>query len=304
MKGFSTVILTVGLALLVGCGKRGTHTDQFELVIGSRGHTAGKFNRPRGIFYDEPRKLLHVVDWDGRIQSFTKEGAFRGSWIMPKVEKGKPEDLCVTPEGTILVTDTHYSRILEFTVTGKVLNEFGSYGHGYGEFIYPVGICMDKDGNIYVSEYGDNNRIQKFDRKGKFIMDMGNYGQKPGEFVRPSGIAIGPDNNLYVTDGVNHRVQVFTLDGKFLKVIGKQGTEPGDLRYPYDIVFRGDQMLVLEFGNQRVQQLKMDGTPVKMFGRGGSGDGEFASPWRFCVAGEDVYVSDTNNFRVVKLKGF
>lgn len=294
----------VFVGVLAGCNEGSGHTDQFELVIGSRGHSSGKFNRPRGIFYDKPRKLLHVVDWDGRIQSFTKDGQFRGSWIMPEVEKGKPEDLCVTAEGTILVTDTHYSRIMEFTVTGKVLNEFGSYGHGDGQFIYPVGICVDKEGYIYVSEYGDNNRIQKFDRQGTFMMDMGNYGQKPGEFVRPSGIAIGPDNNLYVTDGVNHRVQVFSLDGKFIKVIGKQGTAPGEFRYPYDIVFRGDQMLVLEFGNQRVQQLTMEGAPVKMFGRGGSGDGEFASPWRFCVADNDVYVSDTNNFRVVKLKGF
>ena len=166
MKGLLKYISAFCLLLLVACNEGGSN-DTFSLVIGSRGHTAGKFNRPRGIFYDKPRKRLHVIDWDGRVQSFTKDGKFRSSWIMPKVKKGKPEDLCLTPEGTILVTDTHYSRIMEFTISGTVVNEFGTYGSANGEFIYPVGICMDNDGNIYVSEYGDNNRIQKFDRKGK-----------------------------------------------------------------------------------------------------------------------------------------
>ncbi len=295
-----SVLLT--LLFLVGCGARDEKkSNEFDLTIGSRGHTSGLFNRPRGIRWDQEAELLHVVDWDGRVQSFTLDGRFRGSWIMPEVEIGKPEDLWVTKEGTILVTDTHYSRVMEFTRTGEEVRRWGSYGGGPGQFIYPVGICMDEDDFVYISEYGDSNRVQKFTRTGEFVASFGGFGSDFGEFQRPSGIAIGPDGNLYVSDAVNHRIQVLSRDGEFLRTIGKQGRKPGEFSYPYDVDFRNGKLLVLEFGNHRVQELEPDGTPLRMLGGPGNGDGEFASPWRFCVAEGRIYVSDTNNCRVVRL---
>lgn len=303
VRRFVSLTIIIFTALYLGCRKEPVAQRKFELIIGRRGHQMGEFNRPRGIFYDVPRDLLHVVDWDGRIQSFTRDGEVRGCWLMPEVKKGKPEDLCVTKEGTILVTDTHYSRIMEFTVTGKEIRRFGSYGGGKGQFIYPVGICMDDEENIYVSEYGDNNRVQKFTRKGRYLLSMGSFGNGKDQFQRPSGIAIGPDKNLYVTDGVNHRIQVFSLDGRHIRSIGKQGGKLGEFRYPYDVAFRGNEMLVLEFGGNRIQKMTLAGKGLETFGMPGSGDGQFASPWRFCVTTEnEIYVSDTNNYRVVKVK--
>ncbi len=291
----------LAFVLLAGCRPEpAAAPTRFELVIGSRGHTAGKFNRPRGIYYDADSDRLFVVDWDGKIQKFTGDGKFRGSWMMPEVELGKPEDLCLTAEDTLLVTDTHYSRILEFTRRGKEVRRFGSYGDGDGQFIYPVGICTDREGFIYVSEYGDNNRVQKFTRTGEFVASFGGFGSAPGKFQRPSGIAIGPDGHLYITDAVNHRLQVFTLAGEFVRVIGKQGKGLGELTYPYDIDFRGETMYVLEFGNNRVQKMTPAGEGLAVWGSLGSGDGEFSSPWRFCVTAEHIFVSDTNNFRVTK----
>ena len=300
--------VTVGLLtffmLIISCNngnQKNKDQDSFDFIIGSRGHSSGKFNRPRGICWDEKNGLIYVVDWDGRIQKFTLDGQFRGYWIMPEVKKGKPEDLCLTKDGNILVTDTHYSRIVQFTPDGEVIDMFGSYGKGDGEFIYPVGICVDELENIYVSEYGDNNRVQKFDKYGKFIKSFGGFGDQPGEFQRPSGMAIGPDKNLYVTDGVNHRVQVFDLDGNLIKIIGSYGKKLGELNYPYDIDFKDGFMYILEFGNNRVQKLTTDGKGLAVWGQAGNGDGQFHNPWRFCTVADSLYISDTNNFRVVKI---
>ena len=104
-----------GLALtpLAGCN-RSPSSGGFSLVIGQHGHTSGRFYKPRGIEVFAPERRLYVVDWDGRIQSFDFDGTFRSSWIMPEVKNGKPEDLCFTPDGHMLVADTHYHRILEF----------------------------------------------------------------------------------------------------------------------------------------------------------------------------------------------
>src|SRR5690606_23788745 len=134
----------------------------FERIIGEAGHGPGRFNRPRGICFEPDQRRLFVVDWDGRIQKFSPRGKLLGHWMMPDVKKGKPESLTLTRHGTLLVADTHYSRIVEFDYDGSFLGSFGTYGREPGQFIYPVGICVDKRDQIYVSEYGENDRIQKF----------------------------------------------------------------------------------------------------------------------------------------------
>lgn len=292
--------LLLVLLALGGCGKRAP-AGHFALVIGSEGHTSGHFNRPRGVYFDTPHDLLYVVDWDGRIQKFTGAGEFRASWIMPLIEKGKPEDLCIGANGNLLVTDTHYSRIVEFTPGGDLVRTFGSYGKGPGQFIYPVGIAVDKQGNIYVSEYGENDRIQKFSADGVFLSSWGSFGPAPGQFQRPSGICISDDDQLYVADGVNQRIVVYDLNGKLLRTIGGPGSAPGQFNYPYDVAVRGDTLYVLEYGSHRVQKLTRAGQPLASFGVAGTGDGQLNSPWRFAPAPDGLYVSDTQNMRVVKI---
>jgi DNA-binding beta-propeller fold protein YncE len=49
----------------------------------------------------------------------------------------------------------------KFTGSGVFVTKWGSYGHGEGEFSVPYGVAVDKNGNVYVAEEG-NNRIQKF----------------------------------------------------------------------------------------------------------------------------------------------
>ena len=293
--------LAAVLVLVAGCGGEPGTDGRFELVVGSRGHTAGKFNRPRGITHHPGENVVFVVDWDGRIQKFTLDGAFRASWIMPKVEKGKPEDLCVGGNGNLLVADTHYSRVVEFSTDGTIVRMFGQYGRKPGEFIYPVGICRDDKNDVYVSEYGENDRIQKFSPEGEFLLEWGSFGTEPGQFQRPSGIAFAAGTGIFVADAVNHRVQLFSPDGELVRVIGKEGTGPGEFRYPYDVSVKGKTLYVLEYGNHRVQKMTFEGKPLGTVGRPGRGDGELASPWRCAAVADALYVSDTENNRVVKL---
>jgi DNA-binding beta-propeller fold protein YncE len=107
---------------------------------------------------------------------------------------------------------------------------FGSYGKGPGQFIYPVGICNDSAGNIYVSEYGENDRVQKFDSDGRWLQAWGDFGDAPGFFRRPSGMDCSDAPQIYVADAVNHRLQVFDTSGTLIRLIGGQGTEPGLFR--------------------------------------------------------------------------
>ena len=46
-----------------------------------------------------------------------------------------------------------------YSSDGHFITSFGTEGKRRGEFNYPTDIAIDKDGKIYVTEYG-NHRVQ------------------------------------------------------------------------------------------------------------------------------------------------
>ncbi|MEQ8192647.1 MAG: hypothetical protein ABRQ39_32075, partial [Candidatus Eremiobacterota bacterium] len=93
----------------------------------------------------------------------------------------------------------------------------GSKSPNYRQFNiddYKADIAVDRDGNIYVQDYG-NYQIQKYDSNGKFLIKWGGKGSINGNFNGLGGIAVDLDNNIYAVDG-NKRIQKFTCKGKFI----------------------------------------------------------------------------------------
>src|SRR5687767_2761845 len=73
-----------------------------------------------------------------------------------------------------------------------------AYDNGPGKFMRPVGLVIDSNDVIYVSDSG-SSRIQCFTLKGTFIDMIGSAGVKDGQFCSPEGLAIGPsDDSIYV----------------------------------------------------------------------------------------------------------
>jgi hypothetical protein len=95
-------------------------------------------------------------------------------------------------------------------------------------FYMPAAVTVDKAGNIYVLDSG-NNRLQKFSADGKFLASFGRFGQGPGEFIYPSWLAIDSSGNLYVSDPHNRRLQILGPDGKDLKTIKFADLEMGNI---------------------------------------------------------------------------
>ena len=84
-----------------------------------------------------------------------------------------------------------------------------------GQFNNPAGVAVASDGNVYVSDPG-NDRIQKFTPTGVFVTKWGTYGTGDGEFSYPQGVAVASDGSVYVADESNHRIQKFTSGGVFV----------------------------------------------------------------------------------------
>lgn len=242
------------------------------------------------------------LDTAGRVLTFGLDGTVKRRWSMPDTKIGKPEGVSVLRDGKVVVCDTHYHRVVIFEPDGQVAQIFGKEGPGPGEFIYPVAVTKDAQENLYIAEYGSNDRVQKFTRDGKFLLSFGTFGTKPGQFQRPSGVA-WHDGKIYAADAFNNRIQVFTDDGKFVEVLDAKEHALG-LRLPYDIKVGTDQALyVIEYGGGRISKISLDGKLLGRFGKQGSGAGEFATPWGLAVdAKGNVYVADTGNRRIVEVQ--
>jgi ABC-type Fe3+/spermidine/putrescine transport system ATPase subunit/sugar lactone lactonase YvrE len=291
------LLLVLGLA---ACGdERVPELPVQELGIWQMPPDGRKVPAPRSLCVTAGNEVV-VLDTSGRVLVLDSSGQLLRRWSMPEVEAGKPEGVCVLADDRIVVCDTHYHRLVIFSPAGEIVDTFGSYGTGPGEMIYPVGVTADPSGDLFVCEYGANDRVQKLTADGKPIIQLGSFGTGVGQLQRPSGLA-WHDGKLYVADAVNNRIEVF--DGSSGAHLGTLGLPEDqiDLYLPYDIVAGNEGVLwVIEYGAGRVSKLGINGRLLGRFGRSGTGVGELATPWGITTDRQGrLLVADTGNRRIV-----
>ena len=180
--------------------------------------------------------------------------------------------------------DSKSDPIMQFSPEGKVVKSFGG-----GMFIWPHGLDVDRDGNVWVTDAVADNRTPKGDKRGqvvikfspdgKVLMTLGTPGQSGSDsahFNSPSDVVIAPGGDIFVADGHNengnNRVVKFSKEGKFIKAWGKTGWGPAEFRTLHAIAMdsRG-RIFVGDRGNNRIQIFDQEGksltTPWTQFGK-------------------------------------
>ena len=178
----SLTVVTICL-LLGGCIE--APVDSVAEVWGRKGLDDGRFIKPRAITIDQSDRL-HIIDMTSRIQTFDRLGQLNSFWKTPECTNGKPCGISILRDGRIAVPDTHYFRVLFYTPDGELLSDQtigGTNGRGEGEFGFLTDVAEDSAGNLYVSEYGDFDRIQKFNADGDYLCSLGTHGTENGNFL-------------------------------------------------------------------------------------------------------------------------
>jgi sugar lactone lactonase YvrE len=177
--------------------------------------------------------------------------------------------------------------VLKFDASGRLLSSFGK-----GMFVFPHGIHVDRDGNVWVTDGQDNlprrppnqpdaplppmpltvigHQVYKFSPEGKLLLTLGKPGgNQPGQpadpasFFQPNDVITYPNGDILVAEGhsdaatATARLVRFDKTGKFLREFGRRGSGPeGEFLQPHGLAFDSKgRLFVADRSNDRIQIL-------------------------------------------------
>lgn len=239
---------------------------------GEHGHAEGQLDRPSGIAFDAEENLYVADTRNHRIQKFTKDGRFLFAWGRFGGGEGEfnmPWGIAVDDEGAVYVADWRNDRVQKFDAEGRFGFVIGqprdaagadadaaadpttcpfpdwlARGHvseadgvraraAKGVLSRPSGVAVDRDGDIYVADWG-NNRVQLFNAEGRYVQQFLGDGtlsrvgreyllanamplrlremvdlEQQKWFKSPISVRVDDAGHMYVPDYGCHRIQIY-----------------------------------------------------------------------------------------------
>jgi len=312
-----TVVLTTALISIVAVGVLAVQQSRSAYAQtaapNARG-TAAVGNPITGEGLPNPAPIV-TRNW-GQLPAGRKWGTTAGIAIDPMDDNVWAYERCgagTAGGGPVDCDNNTVDPIFKFDrKTGAVLANFGK-----GVMVTPHGIAVDRQGNVWVTDFAGNkagtkgHQVHKFSPKGEQLLSLGiagKPGNADGQFNQPSAVIVGPDGSIYVADGhdaqgmitanavaegikrgATSRISKFSPDGKFIKSWGGIGVRHGEFRTPHALAFdsRG-RLWVADRGNHRIEIFDQNGTYLEsryMFGR----------PSGLFIKGNAVYVIDSES---------
>ncbi len=249
---------------------------------------------------------------------------------------GYPVGLAFDPSGNLYIAERDANDVRKVDTNGIITTVAGVAGGGFAgdggpatqaSLNGPHGIAVDRSGNLYIADYG-NNRIRMVTASTGIITTIagsntigfaGDGGPATkATFWFPTGIAVDSSGNVYIADTYNHVIRKISTSGMISTVAGSnQGGYGGDngpatkaeLAAPQGVTLDASGNLYIgDTANQRIRYVNASGIITTIAGTsttGFGGDGglatsaTFGNPVGVAVdASGAVYVADLNNGRV------
>jgi sugar lactone lactonase YvrE len=178
--------------------------------------------------------------------------------------------------------------VLKFDAKGNLVRSFGQ-----GLFVFPHGIHVDREGNVWVTDGQDNfprrargaaadsplppmpsriigHQVYKFSPDGKLLLTLGKAGGNrpnepadPSSFYQPNDVITNAAGEIFVAEGhgaTHARIAKFDRTGKFIKAWGSRGSGPGEMDQPHALAFDSKgRLVVADRSNNRLQIFDQDG---------------------------------------------
>ena len=194
--------------------------------------------------------------------------------------------------------------VFQFDKRGNILTQFGA-----GMFVWPHGIDVDPDGNIWVADArgneGRGHQVIKFSPEGAVLLRLGTAGvagRSRTTLDQPNDVLVAPNGDIFVADGHpangNNRIVKYSSDGRYLMEWGETGSNPGEFRTPHALAMDANGLLYVgDRSNRRIQVFEQDGTFVRDFYNMGRASGITIHNNRLYVADSESSYARNPGFR-------
>ncbi|CAF4007292.1 unnamed protein product [Adineta steineri] len=275
------------------------------------GNQLNQLSQPRGIYVDDDHQTVYIADWLNHRIVVWKYRAKSGQVVAGGNGYGNRSDQLYFPtdvivdkkNNSLIICDQGNRRVVRWsrqnsTIGETIISDIDCYG-----------LTMDKNGDLYVSDYMKNEvRRWKQEEKEEIIVAGGNgKGNHLNQLNCPTYIFVDEDHSIYVSDCDNHRVMKWTKRAKGVVVAGGngQGNSLTQLSYPRGVaVDQLGNVYVADYDNHRVMRW-CEGSKEGSIVVGGNGKGEQSNQFNcptglsFDVQG-NLYVVDHGNARIQK----
>lgn len=198
-------------------------------LVGVTGAT--RLERPVAIAAADDGQLYVVDAIHEAVVVFDKDERFTLSLHIPKL---KPSGIAIFGDRLYISDMARQQVLIVDRRSGKELGAIGSVGDEDGQFRLPLGVSVDKAGDVYVSDMM-RCRVQKFTGDGKFLATVGEQGDHAGGFARPKHLAVDSEGIMYVVDSGFQNVQMFNDKFQLLMHFGAAGEFPGAMNLPVGV---------------------------------------------------------------------
>jgi len=215
---------------------------QFKLGTGD-----GEFTHPGAIAVDSSGKVYVVDSGADKIKIYNSDGSYdsefggygsgNGQFNFPTsiaVDEGRGE-LIITDLQLISVSGEQVegARVQVFDKAGVYKRSFGEYGVGEGKIAKTLGVAVDSESRVYVTD-SLQHVVHVYDSiSGEFL---GTIFDVSDPMRNPMGVAIGMGNKLYVASLTTRTVEVYgiepyaemTVTPLSLSFEGQEGSSPAE----------------------------------------------------------------------------
>lgn len=204
-----------------------------------------------------------------------------------------PQLIAIDPTSQDIYVACATGSVVKFDQYGDYLATLGTSGQG--KLVTPIGVAVDRGGNVYACDYGANV-CQEFTSNGAYIQTFS--GASDGVYLgQPTGVAVDGSGNVYVADDDNSRIVVFTPYGsvnfQFTTIIGADnGGIAGTVGITLD---GGGNLWVADYYYHVIAEYTAGGALLAQYGSYYTGikPGFFSQPYSvFADPNGNIWVSD------------
>jgi hypothetical protein len=274
-----------------------------------KGDRLNQLKNPWGLHISDDQVVYVADTWNHRIVEW-KHNATSGLVAAGGNGQGNRPDQLKEPKD-VIVDETNDSLIISDRGNSRVV-QWPRYNGTSGKIIISgvccVGIAMDNDGYLYVSD-SMKHEVRRWkigETNGTVVAGGNGRGKRFDQLDDPSYIFVDDDYSVYVSDGNNHRVMMWERGAKEGIVVAGGQDEGDDLSQLSEprglIVDQLDTVYVGDYGNNRVMRWckgASEGSIVVGSNRQGAQPNQFhyLQDISFDRQG-NLYVVDQSNHRV------